>query len=267
DRVVVELLHRLQRREAPGDLRGAVLVELRGLLVLDRVEREQHGVGIEGAAVVEFHVSAQLEDPLLRIALADLPGFGEPGHQRGQLVTPREVPVDERLVDLVADEAEALEAVVRLAAGVGNVGRGHTDPQGAFRPSASRERERQHGDDEQADESCHDGSPLPRTARAGANRSGTRWQRATWPAATPWSGGGVSPRTVYAGGRGGATGGPAGSAARFGGAPGMGTRARPLWPGRAVASIKPSVYGCAGAGNSPRTRACWTMRPPYMTAA
>jgi hypothetical protein len=114
---------------------------VRGLLVLDRVVREQHGVGVERAAVVELHVSAQLEDPFLRIALAHLPRFREPGHQRGQLVALREVPGDEGLVDLVADEAEALEAVVRLAAGIGDVGRGHADPQRAFRRSTARERE------------------------------------------------------------------------------------------------------------------------------
>ena len=42
--------------------------------------------------------------------LADVPRLGEPGHERGQPVAPGQVPRDQGLVDLVADEAEAFES-------------------------------------------------------------------------------------------------------------------------------------------------------------
>jgi hypothetical protein len=123
------------------------------------VEGEHHRVRVEGAAVVELHVLAQLEDPLFRIGLAHFPRLREAGHQRRQFVALPEVPVDERLVDLIAHEPKALEAVVGLPTRIRDVGRGHADAQRAFGPRRARQRERHHRDDERYDEARHDDPP------------------------------------------------------------------------------------------------------------
>src|SRR6267143_5952666 len=109
--------------------------------LLDRLPGEDDRVRVERAPVVELHVAAQLEHPLRRLVLADLPRLGEPGDERRGTVAAREVPRDEGLVDLVADEAEALEAVVGLAAAVRDVARGHADPERALRAGSASEGE------------------------------------------------------------------------------------------------------------------------------
>jgi hypothetical protein len=60
---VVDLPVTRDRRQARSDLRGLALVELRCLGVEHLVEVPDHGVGVEGRAVMELHAVAQLEGP------------------------------------------------------------------------------------------------------------------------------------------------------------------------------------------------------------
>src|SRR5262249_44365860 len=84
-----------------------------------------------------------------------LPRLGEAGHQWRQAVAAREIPRDEGLVDLVADEAEALEAIVGLAARVGNVAGRHADAERALGESRSGQRARQREGEEHDDHASH----------------------------------------------------------------------------------------------------------------
>ena len=117
-----------------GARQGELLrVPLRRLFV-EAAEVPHDGVGVEGAAVMELHAVAQGEQPTLVVLGVDVPLGGEAGLDGGGLIGAAEVPVDERVVQAEADEAESLEALVGGAAGGGDVARGHGDGEDALCP-------------------------------------------------------------------------------------------------------------------------------------
>ncbi len=138
DGVFVDRLVADQRRDARPHLGELLGIELRRLVVQDLVEVPDHGIGVERRAVMELHTLAQLEDPALGIAFDRRPFGGEAGLDVGDGVGLGEVPVHQSVVDRVAGEAKALETLVRLAGGEGNVGCCHADAQGALRKGRHR---------------------------------------------------------------------------------------------------------------------------------
>src|SRR4029450_6195947 len=111
-RVVVDLADPDDRGEPEADLARPVGIEVRRVLLLDRLEREDDRVGGEWAAVVERYALPEREHPPGGRVFTHPPGSGEAGYQRGQAVAPGQVPRDQGLVDLIAHESEAFEAVV-----------------------------------------------------------------------------------------------------------------------------------------------------------
>ena len=103
---------------------------LRGVLVEEPVEVPQHRVGVEVRSVMELDALAEPERPLRLVVRVHLPALREPRNEPGGLVGGAHVPVDERVVEHEAHEAEPFEPLVGLSPGEGNVGRGHPDPQG-----------------------------------------------------------------------------------------------------------------------------------------
>ena len=159
DRVVVDLRDAGERGEAKAHLPGAVRVEVRRVLLLDGLVGEDDGVGVEGTAIVERDTTAELEHPLRRRVLAHFPRLRESGYQGRQPIAAAQIPRDQRLVDLVADESEPLEAVVGLAARVGNVAGCHADAQRALCTRGAGGQEREDGGEEQDHDASHDEPP------------------------------------------------------------------------------------------------------------
>ena len=131
DGEVVDLPPRLEQRIARPRDGAALRLELLGLRVVEALEVPDHRVRVEVGAVVELDAAAQREDPLGRVGLVLRPLLREPGPEPGQRVRAGQVPQREALEDRVAEEAHALEAIVRHARGRGDVGGRHGDAQRA----------------------------------------------------------------------------------------------------------------------------------------
>ena len=126
-RVVVDLLHRREVRRVGTRERHLLRVVLRRLLVGDAAEVPQHIVRRERTAVVPLHALAQLVDPAAMVVGIDLPLGGEARLDVRGLVTAREVPQRQPVVEVVADEAEPLEPLIRISRGRWNVAGRHGD--------------------------------------------------------------------------------------------------------------------------------------------
>ncbi len=74
---------------------------------------------------------AQREDPALVVGLVDMPFGGEARLDVARLVAARQIPQHQRVVEIVADEAVALEALVGVAGGDRQIAGGHADGQRA----------------------------------------------------------------------------------------------------------------------------------------
>ena len=125
DRVVVDLARRHQVRHAADGDADLVGREVRRLLLEDLLDVPDDGIGLQVGAVMELHALAQLEDPLGLVGRIDGPFGGEARDQHARLVGRRQVPVREGVEQRNAGEAVALEALVRLPCGAGNVGGRH----------------------------------------------------------------------------------------------------------------------------------------------
>ncbi len=145
-RQVVDLARRAQRRHprcGHADLAGVEL--LRGL-VQHLADVPHDRVGVEGRAVMELDVGAQLEDPSGLVLGVHLPFGRKPGDQQARAVALAQIPLRQAVIHRNAAEAVALEALVRLAERSGNVGRGHADAQYLFghrRPWQDQQRQRE----------------------------------------------------------------------------------------------------------------------------
>jgi hypothetical protein len=104
-------------------------VELRRLVVGDARDAPQRGIRVPGAAVVELHIAPQLEDPALLVGGIGIPFGGEARCKRSLAVRPRQIPVQEAVVEREADEALPLRPLVRMPRPIGDVARGHRHPQ------------------------------------------------------------------------------------------------------------------------------------------
>ena len=143
DGVVVDLLPRGEDRHARTHDAGRRGLELRAVLVEDSLQVPDHGVGVEISAVVEFHAFPEVEYPGLFVVRCLLPALGKAGPQGGELVGFRKVEEDQALEDRKAEEAHALESVVRHARGGGDIRRRHGDAEGLL--LCLRRRQRQQG--------------------------------------------------------------------------------------------------------------------------
>ena len=92
DRIVVDLAIARNERVARLRDRAARRVELLGVLLVVAIEIPDRGVGIEFAAVMEFHALAQMEDPLGLVVRVLLPSLGKAGPDVGELVGALQVP-------------------------------------------------------------------------------------------------------------------------------------------------------------------------------
>src|SRR5262249_61618741 len=97
---------------------GGLRVELRRALLESAVEIPDHGLGVEGGAVMEAYATTQLERPFLAVAGILLPALGEARNDVGGRICFAQVPVDKGVEGGEAHETHALETVV------GRAGRG-----------------------------------------------------------------------------------------------------------------------------------------------
>ena len=118
--------------DAAADLAGLAGIVLGGFVVVDFFEVPDDCGGVEGGAVVEFHVGAEFEGPGSGVFGVGGPFEGEAGGEGRGDVGAGEVPVHEGVVDGVAGEAVALHALVGLAGCEGDVGGGHADAEGSL---------------------------------------------------------------------------------------------------------------------------------------
>src|SRR5262249_58316162 len=79
--------------------------EVRRALLESAVEIPDHGIGVEGGAVVEAYATTQLERPFLAVAGILLPALGEARHDVGGGICFAQVPVDEGVEGGQAHEA------------------------------------------------------------------------------------------------------------------------------------------------------------------
>ncbi len=126
DRGVVDPGVARNRRQAGFHLGALALVELRGFVVEDLVEIPDHRVGIEVAAVMEFHALAERKSPLGLVVVVDLPFGGKAGYQFARPIRDIHFPGDQRVVNGVGGELIGARATIRLARRQGNIG--HRNP-------------------------------------------------------------------------------------------------------------------------------------------
>src|SRR5216684_7699289 len=86
------------------------------------------------------HVLAQVYDPALVVVRVDLVGGGEAGLDLGGLVRLGQVPQEEGIVKVVADETIPLKTLVGVPRGYRDVAGSHPDGQRAARSGRVRER-------------------------------------------------------------------------------------------------------------------------------
>ena len=132
DGEVVDLAVGREGRDAVHHLGDLARVVLRRVLLQDLVQIPDHGIGIEWRSIMKFYALAQLEDPFLGIRRVGMPFRSQARRQCRHHVGARQVPVHQRVIELVADEAVTLAALVRDARGLRDVGRGHPDAQRAL---------------------------------------------------------------------------------------------------------------------------------------
>ena len=136
-RQVVDHFVSLDGGDTVAPLGGLLGVKLLGLGVKELVQVPHHGLGVEGGAVVELHVGAQLEGPAGLVGGVHLPVGGQAGDQARGFVGGRQVKRYQGLEHGVADEAHTLRPLVGLAIGQRDVRCGHGDPHGASGPGVS----------------------------------------------------------------------------------------------------------------------------------
>jgi hypothetical protein len=88
---------------------------LRCLVVEHLVEIPDHRVGIEVAAVMEFHALPQRKPPFGLVGVAYLPFGGEAGHQFAGAIRHIHFPGDQRVVNRIGGELIGAGATIRLA--------------------------------------------------------------------------------------------------------------------------------------------------------
>src|SRR5437764_14600461 len=110
-----------------GNLRR---VELRRLFVAAIGHVPDDVIGGERTAIVPLHALTQGEDPTLVVGFIDMPLGGKTRSDVGGLLAgPGEIPQNQRIVEIVADEAVALEPLIGSAGRYRNVAGGHADRQ------------------------------------------------------------------------------------------------------------------------------------------
>ena len=118
-------------------------MEALGLVVDEALNVPNHEIGIEVAAVVKLDALAQLDQPSLVVGGIDRPLGGEAWRQRSFSVGPREVPIDQCIIERPADEPVSLEPLIGLARPVWDVSRGHGDAQDGLGASLDMHRARE----------------------------------------------------------------------------------------------------------------------------
>src|SRR5882757_1550381 len=217
----IDLLRTYDARHAGTGHAGADSVELRRLAVEYGVEIPHRRVGVETRTIMEHGIGSQLDDPAPAVRRIGLPCGREPGHQRrGAGIA--QVPIDQRVVDRIAREAQPLEAAIRAAPQPRNIEERDRNPQGRITLRECR-RDRTYGatcggtqqqlTPRPAAETglqtrTHDDPFLSEPHRTGAKHqwvSNTAWYAASLPSSAPvsclvgWSGsraGGSAPNFI-----------------------------------------------------------------------
>jgi hypothetical protein len=104
---------------------------LLGIFLEVAIEIPDRRVGIEIAAIMEFHTLAEVEDPLCLVSGVLFPPLREARADIRQLVRFRKIPEHKPFETGVAEEAHPFITIVGRACRGRHVGRGHGDPQGA----------------------------------------------------------------------------------------------------------------------------------------
>ena len=131
-RQVIDLLGGLERGHARGSHPHLGRVKLFSLLVQHLVHVPDHGIGREGAAIVELDTGAQLEQPLGLVLGIHLPGQRQARHQLAGLVGLAQVPLGQRVIQRNAGKTVAFKTLVRLARGARDIARSHCNAQHFF---------------------------------------------------------------------------------------------------------------------------------------
>ena len=117
---------------------GARAGEVQGIEGRTRLRRQpfevpNRGIGIPIAAVVEFDVMAQFDNPFLWIVGIGRPLRRQRGPDVGLLVVARQIPVDKPVIEVEPDEPIAFETLIGLSGPVGNVAGCHSNAQNRLR--------------------------------------------------------------------------------------------------------------------------------------
>ena len=131
DRVIVDFGDRFdvgQKGAGVGELLGG---KVGRLLVHAHLKIPDDVVGLEVAAIMPFDAVTQVDDPPLIIARIGLVGGREAGPDLGRLVGFRQIPQQQPVVEVVADETITLETLIGIPCRHGDVAGGHRDGQRA----------------------------------------------------------------------------------------------------------------------------------------
>ena len=154
DAMVVNLLDAVEVRQV-GAGQGKLLREkLRRLGVADALEVPDDVVGSEVAAVMPLHALSQGEYPALVVGRIDMPLSREARLDVRRPVALRQIPVDQSVVQIPADEPKAFKALVWIARRNRQIARGHRHLQDAGRPGRRRG-----GDQPSSNEAGHCAAP------------------------------------------------------------------------------------------------------------
>jgi hypothetical protein len=105
---------------------------LRRLVVQHLVQIPDHRIGIEVAAVVEFHAPPELESPPGFVVVIDFPFGGEAGHQFAGPIRHVHFPGDQRIVNRIGAELIGAGAPIRLPGGQRNIRHRNAVPHNGF---------------------------------------------------------------------------------------------------------------------------------------
>ncbi len=133
DRVVVDLFVARDVRGARTVAREMHHVELRCLVIGDAGNAPERGIGIPRAAIVEFHIPAQLEDPALVIFGIDVPLGREPSRRHCLAIRAGEIPIQQAVIEREADKALALRTLIGMTRPVRDIASRHGHAQRALR--------------------------------------------------------------------------------------------------------------------------------------
>src|SRR5882724_1626352 len=136
--MVVDLLDAVEVRQV-GAGQGKLLREkLRRLGIADALEVPDHVVGREVAAIMPLHALSQGKDPALVVGRIDMPLGREARLDVRRPVALRQIPVDQGVVQIPADESKAFKALVWIARRDRQIARGHRYLQDAGCPGRRR---------------------------------------------------------------------------------------------------------------------------------